>query len=91
MVGFWLYQNDLKARRGGALSRVNDPQLLTMPVGNVLVRDAGCDIEHDDAAVSIDIVTVSKSAKLLLSCCIPYIENDLAQVLVTVSACVKHP
>ena len=31
----------------------------TVPVGDVLVCDSGGDIEHDDTALAIDVVTVS--------------------------------
>ena len=52
-----------------------------MPVGDVLVGDAGCDIEHDDTALAVDIVSITKTSKLLLSCGIPDVELDVAQVL----------
>ncbi len=52
-----------------------------MPVGDVLVGDSGGDIEHDDAALSIDVVSISQAAKLFLPCGIPHIELDLAEVL----------
>ncbi len=32
---------------------------LTMPVGDVLVGDSGCDIEHDDTALAVDVVAIS--------------------------------
>lgn len=32
---------------------------LTVPVGNVLVRDSGGDIKQDDTALAIDVVPVS--------------------------------
>lgn len=31
----------------------------TMPIGDVLVCDSGCDIEHDDGALAVDVITVS--------------------------------
>jgi hypothetical protein len=52
-----------------------------MPVGCVLVCDTGCHIEHDDTALSVDVVTIAKTTKLLLSSGIPDIELDLSQVL----------
>ena len=52
-----------------------------MPVGNVLVGNTGCDVEHDDAALAVDVVSITKTPKLLLSCGIPDIELDVAQVL----------
>jgi hypothetical protein len=52
-----------------------------VPVGNVLVGDTGGDIEHDDAALAVDVVSVTKTSELLLSCGIPDIELDVSQVL----------
>jgi len=52
-----------------------------VPVGNVLVGNAGGDVEHDDAALAVDVVSVTKTSKLLLSCGIPDIELNVAQVL----------
>lgn len=56
-----------------------------MPVGHVLVCDAGGDIEHDDTTLSVDVVSVTETSKLLLSSGIPDIELNLAQVLFSVS------
>ena len=56
-----------------------------MPVGDVLVGDTGGNIKHDDAALAVDVVTVTKTSELLLSCGIPDIELDVAQVLYHVS------
>lgn len=56
-----------------------------MPVGDVLVGDAGSDIEHDDTALAIDIVTITKTSELLLSCSIPDIKLDVTQVLPSIS------
>jgi hypothetical protein len=52
-----------------------------VPVGNVLVCDAGGNIEHDDTTLSVDVVTVTETTELLLTCGIPDIELDLAEVL----------
>ena len=30
-----------------------------MPVRNILVRDSGCDVEHDDTALAVDVVPIS--------------------------------
>jgi hypothetical protein len=48
------------------------------PLGDVRVGDAGADIEHDDAAVSSDVVTITKSSKFLLASGIPNVEQDIA-------------
>jgi hypothetical protein len=52
-----------------------------VPVGNVLVSDAGGDIEHDDAALAVDVVSITQTAELFLACSIPDIEHDVAEVL----------
>ena len=54
---------------------------VTVPVGNVLVGDAGCHVEHDDTALSVDVVSIAETSKLLLSSSVPDIELDLAEVL----------
>jgi len=53
---------------------------VTVPVGHVLVGDARGDIEHDDAALAVDVVSVAQTAKLLLAGRVPHIELDLAEV-----------
>lgn len=50
--------------------------LLTVPIRDVLVRDAGRNIEHDDTALAVDVVTVTKATKFLLACGVPDIELD---------------
>lgn len=52
-----------------------------MPVGDVLVGDTGSDIEHDDTALSVDVVTVTETTELLLTCGVPNVELNLAEVL----------
>lgn len=52
-----------------------------MPVGNVLICDTGGNIEHDDTAVAVDVVSITETAELLLTGGIPDVELDLAQVL----------
>ncbi len=52
-----------------------------MPVGDVLVCDTGGDVEHDDAALAVDVVAVAQTAKLLLAGSVPHIELDRAKVL----------
>ncbi len=52
-----------------------------MPVGNVLVGNSGCDVKHNDAAVAVDIVSITKTSEFLLSRGIPDVELDVAQVL----------
>lgn len=56
----------------------------TVPVGDVLVGDTRGDIEHDDAALAVDVVSVTETAELLLSSSVPDVELDLAIVGVEV-------
>jgi len=53
---------------------------VTMPVGNIFVGDAGSDVEHDDTALALNVVPIPKTAKLLLSSSVPYVEADRAKV-----------
>ena len=56
-----------------------------MPIWDVLVGDARGDVKHNDTALSIDVVAVAKTAKLLLARSVPDIKLNLTQVLSTVS------
>lgn len=51
-----------------------------MPVWNVLVGNTGSNIEHDDTALAVDVVTVSETTELLLTGGIPDLELDLSVV-----------
>jgi len=53
---------------------------VTMPVGDVLVCDSGGDVEHDDTALSLDVVSVTETTEFLLACSVPHIEADCAKV-----------
>jgi hypothetical protein len=52
-----------------------------VPVGDVLVGDARGDIEHDDAALPVDVVAITETTELLLASGVPHVELDLAEVL----------
>ncbi len=52
-----------------------------MPVGDVLICDAGCDVKHDNTALTVDIVSITETSELLLPRGVPNIELDVAQVL----------
>jgi hypothetical protein len=52
-----------------------------VPVGNVLVCDARGDVEHDDTALSVDVVSITETTKLLLTSGVPDVELDGAEVL----------
>jgi hypothetical protein len=51
-----------------------DTDEITMPVGHVLVGDARRHVEHDDGALALDVVTVTETTKLLLTCGVPNVE-----------------
>lgn len=53
----------------------------TVPVGDILVGNTGGDIEHDDTTLSVDVVTITETTKLLLTGSVPDIELDLTVVL----------
>lgn len=52
-----------------------------MPVGDVLVSDTGGDVKHDDSALAVDVVSITKTTELFLAGGIPDVELNLAQVL----------
>jgi hypothetical protein len=52
-----------------------------VPVGDVLVGDARRHIEHDDAALAVDVVAVAQAAELLLAGRVPDVESDGTEVL----------
>jgi hypothetical protein len=58
-----------------------------VPIGNVLVCDTRSDIKHDDTALAIDVVSISETTKLLLTCSIPHVKDDLAKVLQRLLVC----
>lgn len=59
-----------------------DADEVTMPVGDILVGDAAGDVEHDDAALALDVVDVAEAAKLFLAGSVPDIKDDRATVRV---------
>lgn len=61
-----------------------------MPVGDVLVGDSGSNVEHDDRALSVDVVTISQPTELLLTSSVPDIELDWTQVLRLVKLCFSY-
>jgi len=56
-----------------------------VPVGDVLVCDTRCNVEHDDTTLSVDVVSISEATELLLSSCVPHVEDDLTKVLQKIS------
>jgi hypothetical protein len=53
---------------------------IAMPIRDVLVRDSRGHVEHDDTALALDVVSIAKPTKLLLSSSIPDVEDDGAEV-----------
>ena len=53
---------------------------ITVPVRYVLVGDAGGDVEHDDTALALNVVTIAETTELLLTGGIPDVEADRAEV-----------
>lgn len=51
-----------------------------MPVGDVFVGDTGGNIEHDDGALALDVVSVAKTAEFFLAGSVPHVEFDWAAV-----------
>jgi hypothetical protein len=51
-----------------------------MPIGDVFVRDSRCDVEHDNAALPLDVISITETTKLLLARSIPDVETNGAEV-----------
>ena len=60
-----------------------------MPIRDVLIGNARCNIKHDDTALPINIITVAKTTKLLLSGSIPHIKLNISRVLPRVSLYIR--
>jgi hypothetical protein len=59
----------------------------TVPVGDVLVCDTRSDVEHDNTALSVDVVSITETTELLLTCGVPDVELDGAKVLPGLLVC----
>lgn len=53
-----------------------DAHQITMPVGNVLVCDARCHVEHDNGALTLNVVAISQTTEFLLASRVPHVESD---------------
>lgn len=51
-----------------------------MPVGYVFVGDAGRNIEHDDSALALNVVSIAETTEFLLSSSVPDVEADGSEV-----------
>lgn len=74
-----LYINLVSAQDDGNV--LADANQVAMPVGHVLVGDARSDVEHDDTALAVDVVTIAETTKLFLTGGIPHIKSDFTKVL----------
>ena len=57
----------------------------TVPVWYIFVGDTRRHVKHDDATLAVDVVSITETAKLLLTCSIPHVKLDGTQVLCYVS------
>lgn len=57
-----------------------DAHKVAVPVGHVLVGDAAGHIEHDDAALTLDVVDITEASELLLAGSVPDVEDNRATV-----------
>jgi len=60
--------------------RLTDTSKILVPLRYVSVSNSRADIEHDNSTVSTNVVTITESSKLFLTCGIPNVELDLSMV-----------
>lgn len=53
-----------------------------MPVRNILVSNTRSDVKHNDTALPLNVITITKTSKLLLTRSVPNVEADSAEVSV---------
>ena len=53
---------------------------VTVPIRDALISDPGRDVEHDNRALSLNVVPIAQPAKFLLPRCVPDIEPNLPKV-----------
>jgi hypothetical protein len=58
-----------------------------VPVGDILVCDTRGNIEHNDTALSVDVVAITKTTEFLLTSCVPDVELNLSKVLCVLLVC----
>lgn len=51
-----------------------------MPVRNILVSNTRSDVKHNDTALPLNVITITKTSKLLLTRSVPNVEADSAKV-----------
>lgn len=55
---------------------------IAVPVGDVLVRNTGRHVEHDNGALALNVVAIAQTTELLLAGSVPHVEADGATVRV---------
>ena len=58
------------------------PHQIPVPIGHVLVRDSGRNVEHYDRTLSLNVVAIPQPSEFLLAGRIPYVETNRASVCV---------
>jgi hypothetical protein len=53
---------------------------VAMPIGDILVGDSRGDVKHDDTALTLDVITIPETTKLLLTGSVPNVEADVAEI-----------
>ena len=56
------------------------PAEISVPSWHVFVRQARRHVKHDDGAFAVNVVAIAQATELLLPCCVPAVEADLAPV-----------
>ena len=59
---------------------LTDSLQISMPVRDIFVRDTGSHVEHDDAALTLDVVPVAQASEFLLTGRVPDVEQYRAIV-----------
>ena len=57
-----------------------NPNDILVPLRYIPVRDTGSHVEHDNRALTLDVVAVAKTAVSLLASCVPHVEDDRTQI-----------
>lgn len=53
---------------------------VAVPVGNIFVSDTRSDVKHNDTALPLDVITITKTSELFLTRSVPNIEANSAEV-----------
>ena len=61
---------------------LTDSSEISVPLRDILISHSRCDIKHNDATLTLDVIAVTKTAKLLLSGSIPDIKTYWSKIRV---------